>query len=72
MLALQLWEGHPQLLIEGGLESIKLDVNAVVNDGEWHTIHLQFNYKVILSWYCNLLYCQTVRQSLQIYVLYHR
>ncbi|XP_045130294.1 putative neural-cadherin 2 isoform X1 [Portunus trituberculatus] len=48
MLALQLWEGHPQLLVEGGLEPIKLGVNAVVNDGEWHTIHLRFNYKGVV------------------------
>lgn len=64
MLALQLWEGHPQLLIEGGLEPIKLEVSAVVSDGEWHTIHLRLDYKVNFSQYFCVLYCQTLGPSL--------
>ncbi|XP_071534244.1 putative neural-cadherin 2 [Panulirus ornatus] len=41
MLALQLWRGRPQLLLEGSAGALKLEVNATVNDGDWHTIHLR-------------------------------
>ncbi|KAG7168236.1 Neural-cadherin-like 10, partial [Homarus americanus] len=40
MLALQVWRGRPQLLLEGGAGAVKLEVNTTVNDGDWHTLHL--------------------------------
>ncbi|KAK8742319.1 hypothetical protein OTU49_001800, partial [Cherax quadricarinatus] len=43
MLALQVWRGRPQLLLEGGAEALKLEVNSTVNDGDWHTIHLHLH-----------------------------
>ncbi|XP_069157547.1 putative neural-cadherin 2 isoform X1 [Procambarus clarkii] len=43
MLALQVWRGRPQLLLEGGAEALKLEVNRTVNDGDWHTIHLHLH-----------------------------
>lgn len=53
MMALQLLDGRPQLLVEGGLEAIKLEVNTLVNDGKWHTFHIQFGYQVK----CPKVYC---------------
>ena len=46
MLALQLRHGRPQLLIEGGLEPIKVEVNVTLTDGEWHDLHLHLDAKV--------------------------
>lgn len=46
MMTLQLSEGRPQLLVEGGLEAIKLEVTTVINDGQWHTFHIRFDYQV--------------------------
>ncbi|XP_042206048.1 neural-cadherin-like [Homarus americanus] len=43
MLALQVWRGRPQLLLEGGAGAVKLEVNTTVNDGDWHTIHLHLH-----------------------------
>ncbi|XP_045130739.1 neural-cadherin-like isoform X2 [Portunus trituberculatus] len=43
MLALQIKNGHPQLLLEGSLEPIKLEVNITLQDGEWHDLHLRLD-----------------------------
>ncbi|XP_045138941.1 putative neural-cadherin 2 isoform X2 [Portunus trituberculatus] len=45
MLALQLRHGRPQLLVEGGLEPIKVEVNVTLTDGEWHDLHLHLDGK---------------------------
>ncbi|XP_071534217.1 putative neural-cadherin 2 [Panulirus ornatus] len=47
MLALQLWRGRPQLLLEGSAGALKLEVNATLNDGDWHTIHLRITSQVV-------------------------
>ncbi|KAG7168189.1 neural-cadherin 2-like 6, partial [Homarus americanus] len=43
MLALQLKFGRPQLLFEGGLVPLKLEVNTTVHDGDWHTLHVHLD-----------------------------
>ncbi|XP_069159473.1 uncharacterized protein [Procambarus clarkii] len=43
MLAVQLWEGRPQVVLEGGGSPLKLEVNTTVNDGDWHLLHLHLN-----------------------------
>ncbi|XP_042231102.1 putative neural-cadherin 2 [Homarus americanus] len=43
MIALQLVLGRPQLLIEGAVGSLSLEVNTTLNDGDWHTLHLHFS-----------------------------
>ncbi|XP_071534242.1 putative neural-cadherin 2 [Panulirus ornatus] len=43
MLALQLWRGRPQLLLEGSAGALKLEVNAALNDGNWHAIHVRLS-----------------------------
>ncbi|KAK4315393.1 hypothetical protein Pmani_013310 [Petrolisthes manimaculis] len=45
MLALQIKDGMPQVLVEGGLEPVKLVVNTTVSDGDWHTLHLRLDTK---------------------------
>ncbi|KAK7075418.1 hypothetical protein SK128_018162, partial [Halocaridina rubra] len=41
LLALQVVDGLPQMIIEVGGGAKKLQVNTAVNDGNWHTIHLK-------------------------------
>lgn len=48
MLVLELQEGRPQLLVEGGDKPLKLRVNTTIHDGNWHTIHLHLHSKVRL------------------------
>ncbi|KAK8405865.1 hypothetical protein O3P69_001973 [Scylla paramamosain] len=43
MLAVQLWRGRPQLLVEGGAVPVKLEVPTRVNDGDWHHLHVRLN-----------------------------
>ncbi|XP_064095252.1 LOW QUALITY PROTEIN: putative neural-cadherin 2 [Macrobrachium nipponense] len=43
MLALQLVQGHPQVLLEGARGPLKLEINTTLSDGVWHTIHLRLN-----------------------------
>ncbi|XP_064116623.1 putative neural-cadherin 2 [Macrobrachium nipponense] len=43
MLALQVVESKPQLIVEGIGSSFVLTVNASVTDGEWHTVHLHLH-----------------------------
>ena len=48
MLALQLVDGWPQLIFEGDGGPIQLFLNTTtpINDGKWHTIHVQFDEQV--------------------------
>ena len=46
MLAVQLWRGRPQLLVEGGAVPVKLEVPTRVNDGDWHNLHVRLNPQV--------------------------
>lgn len=46
MLAVQLWRGRPQLLVEGGAVPVKLEVPTKVNDGDWHDLHIRLNPQV--------------------------
>nr|XP_045603729.1 putative neural-cadherin 2 isoform X2 [Procambarus clarkii]XP_045603730.1 putative neural-cadherin 2 isoform X2 [Procambarus clarkii] len=43
MVALQLVGGQPQALVEGARGPLKLQVNATLNTGTWHTLHLHLN-----------------------------
>ena len=46
MLALQIKHGRPQLLLEGSVEPLKLEVNTTLHDGEWHDLHLRLDAQV--------------------------
>ena len=46
MLALQLVNGRPQALLEGGSGPIKLKVNSSLSDGLWHSLHLSLDTQV--------------------------
>nr|XP_045589087.1 neural-cadherin-like [Procambarus clarkii] len=43
MLALQLKYGRPQLLLEGGIVPLKLEVNTTIHGGDWHTLHVHLD-----------------------------
>ncbi|XP_071534252.1 neural-cadherin-like [Panulirus ornatus] len=43
LLAVQLDQGRPQVLVEGVGGSLKAEVNATLHDGGWHTLHLQLD-----------------------------
>lgn len=49
MLALQLVEGRPEVLVEGVGGPLRLVVNTTVHDGDWHSIHLHVHSKVRAS-----------------------
>ncbi|XP_045131274.1 putative neural-cadherin 2 isoform X2 [Portunus trituberculatus] len=43
MLAVQLVEGRPQVVLEGGRGSMKLQVDTLLRPGTWHTLHLHLD-----------------------------
>ncbi|CAL4064812.1 unnamed protein product, partial [Meganyctiphanes norvegica] len=45
MMALQLQNGKPELILQGEEIDHKLVVDATVNDGEWHTLHVILNHR---------------------------
>ncbi|XP_042855909.1 putative neural-cadherin 2 [Penaeus japonicus] len=45
LLALQLWQGRPQLLLEGRGGPLKVELNTTLHNGHWHTIHIQLHSK---------------------------
>lgn len=49
MLALQLIEGRPELILEGSRGSLKLQVDTVLKSGTWHTLHLHLDAKVCMT-----------------------
>lgn len=46
LLAVQLWQGRPQVLLEDGGRPQKLEVNTTVHDGRWHTVHIYLEFHV--------------------------
>ncbi|XP_071536735.1 putative neural-cadherin 2 isoform X2 [Panulirus ornatus] len=48
MLALQLVDGRPQLLLEGDAGSLKVEVNSTLHDGHWHTLHISLDAQDIV------------------------
>ena len=46
MLAVQLVEGRPQVVLEGGRGSMKLQVDTSLRPGTWHTLHLHLDTQV--------------------------
>ncbi|ROT70199.1 Cj-cadherin, partial [Penaeus vannamei] len=46
LLALQLWQGRPQLLLEGRGGPLKVELNTPLHNGHWHTIHIQLHSKL--------------------------
>lgn len=46
MLALQLKDGRPQLLLEGEGGPIKLQMDISLHDGHWHSLHLSLDSQV--------------------------
>ncbi|XP_069983512.1 putative neural-cadherin 2 [Penaeus vannamei] len=45
LLALQLWQGRPQLLLEGRGGPLKVELNTTLHNGHWHTLHIQLHSK---------------------------
>ncbi|XP_071513389.1 putative neural-cadherin 2 isoform X2 [Panulirus ornatus] len=43
MMALQLVDGQPQMVLEGARGPVKVQVNATISTGTWHTLHLHLN-----------------------------
>lgn len=48
MVAVQLMDGRPQVLVEGEAGPVKLEISTPLHDGEWHVIHLQLDSRVSL------------------------
>ncbi|XP_045101058.1 putative neural-cadherin 2 isoform X2 [Portunus trituberculatus] len=48
MLALQLVDGRPQALLEGGEGPLKLQVNSSLSDGLWHSLHLSVDHQSVV------------------------
>ncbi|XP_037788849.1 neural-cadherin-like isoform X2 [Penaeus monodon] len=48
LLAVQVREGRPQVLLYGGGGQLKLSVNATVHDGQWHTIYVRIHSKGVV------------------------
>ncbi|XP_063874461.1 putative neural-cadherin 2 isoform X1 [Scylla paramamosain] len=48
MLALQLVDGRPQALLEGGGGPLKLKVNSSLSDGLWHSLHLSLDHQSVV------------------------
>lgn len=46
MVAVQLMDGRPQVLVEGEAGAVKLEVSTALHDGDWHVIHLQLDSRV--------------------------
>lgn len=46
MMAVQLVDGRPQLLLEGRMGALKIEVNVTLHDGDWHTLHLVLDTQV--------------------------
>lgn len=59
LLALQLWQGRPQLLLEGRGGPLKVELNTPLHNGHWHTIHIQLHSKVRTATvaYCHCYLC---------------
>lgn len=49
MLALQLVEGRPEVILEGSRGSLKLQVDTTLQSGTWHTLHLHLDAQVCLA-----------------------
>ncbi|KAK4305007.1 hypothetical protein Pmani_023077, partial [Petrolisthes manimaculis] len=45
MLAVQLVDGRPEVLVEGVGGPIKLKINTTLHDGQWHSLHLSLDAK---------------------------
>ncbi|KAK4288171.1 hypothetical protein Pmani_038787, partial [Petrolisthes manimaculis] len=45
MLALQLREGRPQVVVEGVGTAVSLQVKSDVSDGDWHSLHLRISHQ---------------------------
>ncbi|KAG0725905.1 Neural-cadherin [Chionoecetes opilio] len=48
MLALQLVEGRPQALLQGAGGFLRLQVNASLSDGRWHSLHLTLDHQTVV------------------------
>ncbi|XP_063588683.1 neural-cadherin-like [Penaeus indicus] len=48
MVAVQLMDGRPQVLVEGEAGSVKLEVSTPLHDGDWHAIHLQLDSRGVV------------------------
>nr|XP_045594622.1 neural-cadherin-like isoform X2 [Procambarus clarkii] len=47
ILVLQLVEGRPQLILQRPEGLLRVQVEATVNDGEWHTIHVRLDDQIV-------------------------
>ncbi|XP_037789408.1 putative neural-cadherin 2 [Penaeus monodon] len=48
MVAVQLMDGRPQVLVEGEAGPVKLEISTPLHDGEWHVIHLQLDSRGVV------------------------
>ncbi|ROT84263.1 Cj-cadherin [Penaeus vannamei] len=48
MVAVQLMDGRPQVLVEGEAGAVKLEVSTSLHDGDWHVIHLQLDSRGVV------------------------
>lgn len=57
IMVLQLWQGMPQLLLQGRGGPLKVELNTTINDGYWHTvrIHLQSKVSSLVCKYVNTM-----------------
>lgn len=58
MVAVQLMDGRPQVLVEGEAGAVKLEVSTALHDGDWHVIHLQLDSRVSRGLFGEI-WCQT-------------
>lgn len=56
MLALQLVDGQPEVILEGSRGSLKLQVETMLLPGTWHTLHLHLDAQVCKAALILLLY----------------
>lgn len=46
LLAVQLRDGRPQVVVEGSGGTVSLEVRSEVSDGDWHSLHLRISHQV--------------------------
>lgn len=49
-MVMQVWQGRPQLLLQGRGGPLKVELNTTISNGYWHTIRIHIRSKVN-SWF---------------------
>ncbi|CAL4184112.1 unnamed protein product, partial [Meganyctiphanes norvegica] len=65
MMTVQLVEGRPQLLLDGHMGSINLQINTSIADGTWHTLHVLLDQQgaVLLADLCGRGWSRGVQED---------